>query len=81
MAQLYIGDPAAGEPPRQLRGFQRVTLRPGQRQEVHFSLPASALAYWDTASRLDHRPGDLPGLRRGLIGPRRPAAEREFALA
>ncbi|HEU5419404.1 MAG TPA: glycoside hydrolase family 3 C-terminal domain-containing protein [Streptosporangiaceae bacterium] len=52
VAQLYIGDPAAaGEPPRQLRGFQRVTLQPGQHQVVHFTLPASALAYWDTASQ------------------------------
>jgi beta-glucosidase len=50
VAQLYISDPAAAqEPPRQLRGFQRVSLRPGQSQVVHFSLPASALAYWDGA--------------------------------
>jgi beta-glucosidase len=52
VAQLYIGDPvAAQEPPRQLQGFQRVALRPGQTKAVHFSLPASALAYWDTATQ------------------------------
>jgi beta-glucosidase len=29
VAQLYLGDPAAaGEPPRQLKGFQKVTLGP-----------------------------------------------------
>ena len=52
VAQLYIGDPAAAqEPPRLLRGFQRVTLQPGQSTVVHFSLPASALAYWDTGTQ------------------------------
>ena len=30
VAQLYLGDPAvAGEPPRQLKGIQKVRLRPG----------------------------------------------------
>jgi len=29
VAQLYLGDSAAaGEPPRQLKGFQKVTLKP-----------------------------------------------------
>jgi beta-glucosidase len=52
VAQLYVGDPAsAQEPPRQLRGFQRVTLRPGQHEVVHFSLPASSLAYWSDATQ------------------------------
>jgi beta-glucosidase len=51
VAQLYIGDPpSAQEPPRQLRGFQRVTLGPGQSRMVRFGLPAGALAYWDTAT-------------------------------
>jgi len=51
VAQLYIGDPASiGEPPRQLRAFQRVTLRPGQHATVHFTLPPSAIAYWDTTT-------------------------------
>jgi beta-glucosidase len=48
VVQLYVGDPAAtGEPPRQLRAFQRVWLQPGQHASVHFTLPASAVAYWD----------------------------------
>ena len=51
VAQLYIGDPAAiGEPPRQLKAFLQVTLRPGQRATVHFTLPRSSLAYWDTTT-------------------------------
>jgi beta-glucosidase len=52
VAQLYLGDPAAaGEPPRQLKGFQRVTLRPGQSTTVRFSLSGHDLSYWnDTAN-------------------------------
>jgi len=49
VAQLYLGDPAsAGEPPRQLKGFQKATLAPGQSQTVTFHVDASDLAYWDT---------------------------------
>jgi len=51
VAQLYIGDPAAiGEPPRQLKAFQRVSLAPGQHTLVRFALPASSLAYWNTSA-------------------------------
>jgi beta-glucosidase len=48
VAQLYLGDPAAaGEPPRQLKGFQKVTLRPGQSTTVRFTLTGQDLSYWD----------------------------------
>ena len=48
VAQLYLGDPAsAGEPPRQLKGFQKVTLRPGQSATVRFTLNGHDLSYWD----------------------------------
>jgi beta-glucosidase len=51
VAQLYLGDPAsAGEPPRQLRGFGNVTLRPGQSTTVHFTLNGHGLSYWDDAA-------------------------------
>jgi beta-glucosidase len=52
VAQLYLGDPAAaGEPPRQLKGFQKVTLQPGQSTTVHFTLSGHDLSYWnDTAN-------------------------------
>jgi len=50
-AQLYLGDPAsAGQPPRQLQGFQKVTLRPGQSTTVRFTLSGHALSYWDDAA-------------------------------
>ena len=51
VAQLYVGDPAsAGEPPHQLKGFQRVTLNPGASATVTFTVTAHDLAHWDTAS-------------------------------
>ena len=51
VAQLYLGDPAAaGEPPRQLKGFQKVTLQPGQSTTVHFTLTGHDLSYWDDAA-------------------------------
>ena len=51
VVQLYLGDPAAaGEPPRQLKGFQRVSLRPGQSTTVHFSLSGHDLSYWSDAA-------------------------------
>jgi beta-glucosidase len=51
VVQLYVGDPAStGEPARQLKGFQKVDLRPGQTRRVTFDLPASALATWDAAT-------------------------------
>jgi beta-glucosidase len=51
VVQLYLGDPAAaGEPPRQLKGFQKVTLRPGQSATVRFTLTGHDLSYWDDAA-------------------------------
>jgi beta-glucosidase len=51
VVQLYLGDPkAAGEPPRQLKGFQKVSLRPGQSTTVHFHLNGHDLSYWNDAA-------------------------------
>jgi beta-glucosidase len=48
VAQLYVGDPAStGEPAEQLKGFQRVTLQPGQTTRVSFTLDQSAFAWWN----------------------------------
>jgi beta-glucosidase len=51
VAQLYIGDPAvAGEPPRQLEGFQRVTLQPHQSRNITFTVTGHELSYFSTAA-------------------------------
>lgn len=51
VVQCYIGDPSTtGEPPRQLRGFQRVVLAPHQSAPVHFTITPGDLATWDTSA-------------------------------
>ena len=51
VAQLYVTEPAsAGEPPRQLKGFQRVGLAPGQSQRVRFTLKPSDLQWFDPSA-------------------------------
>ena len=51
VVQLYLSDPAAaGEPPRQLKGFTKVALRPGQSARVRFTLDAHDLSYWSDAA-------------------------------
>jgi beta-glucosidase len=48
VAQLYVGDPAStGEPVEQLKGYQRVTLQPGQTTRVTFTVPRSDFAWWN----------------------------------
>ncbi|MDJ0343046.1 glycoside hydrolase family 3 C-terminal domain-containing protein [Streptomyces sp. H10-C2] len=59
IVQLYAGAPAStGEPVRQLKGFQRVDLRPGERRQVRFTVTAHDLAHWsDTAGGWTTTPG------------------------
>jgi beta-glucosidase len=49
VAQVYLSDPAqAGEPAIQLKGFQKVTLRPGETRHLTFHLDQRAFQIWDT---------------------------------
>jgi beta-glucosidase len=51
VAQLYLGDPpVSGEPPRQLKGFQKVTLNPGQSTTISLNLDSHGLSYWNTSA-------------------------------
>ncbi len=57
VVQLYLGDPTStGEPPRQLRAFERVMLNPGQEKRVRLTLDARALSYWDERTRTEVAP-------------------------
>ena len=49
VAQLYVREvkPVVKRPTKELRGFQRVTLAPGEKRTLTFTLPAAKLAYWD----------------------------------
>ncbi|SDO70941.1 beta-glucosidase [Nakamurella panacisegetis] len=60
VAQLYLSYPtAAGEPPKTLKGFQRVTLAAGDSTPVTFTLTQSDLQIWDsTAHNWTITPGD-----------------------
>jgi beta-glucosidase len=49
VAQAYVGMPAStGEPPRQLKGFQKVWLEPDQSSTVSIPLPATSFIHWST---------------------------------
>ena len=51
VAQLYLSDPgASGEPPRQLAGFQRVSLAPGQSARVSFVVTPQQESWWSDSA-------------------------------
>jgi beta-glucosidase len=61
VVQLYLHDPVAGlsQPVRKLRGFQRVTLEPGQKRRVTFTLDRSDFGFHDNRGRLVVEPGTI----------------------
>lgn len=52
VVQLYVRHVGSKveRPTRDLRGFKRITLKPGERRTVSFPLAASSLAYWNVAT-------------------------------
>ena len=50
VVQIYVCPPKGGveRPVRELKGFARVTLQPGETQRVSVELDRAAFAYWDT---------------------------------
>ena len=72
--QLYLGFPAAAsEPPKLLKGFQRISLSTGQTQHVTYNLTWEDLANWDATAR-----GWIvtPGVFQVLVG----ASSRDIRL-
>lgn len=53
VAQLYIEFPCTlmSSPPRQLRGYDKIKLSPGESGRVHFQLLRRDLSVWDTPSQ------------------------------
>ena len=49
VAQLYVRDVASSviRPPKELKGFEKVALRPGEAQTVTFELGMRTFAFWD----------------------------------
>jgi len=48
VVQLYVSDDVSSltRPDRELRGFQRITLQPGETHKVTFSIGPEQLAFW-----------------------------------
>jgi beta-glucosidase len=61
VVQLYIHDPVASisQPVRRLRGFERVTLGPGQTRTVGFTLDRSDFGFYDSRGRFVVEPGQI----------------------
>jgi len=61
VVQLYLNDPVASisQPVRKLRGFERVTLRPGERRTVTFTLDRSDFGFYDNHGRYVVEPGQI----------------------
>jgi beta-glucosidase len=60
VAQLYVSDPSAkvSRPERELKGFEKVRLTPGETKHVTLNLDARAFSYWDaTAHKWTIDPG------------------------
>ena len=61
VVQVYLNDPVASisQPVRRLRGFERVTLAPGERRTVTFTLDRSDYGFYDNRGRFVVEPGRI----------------------
>jgi beta-glucosidase len=61
VVQLYIRDVVASmtRPVKELKGFQRVTLQPGEKRRVEFKLTRDQLAFWNREMRFVVEPGEF----------------------
>lgn len=61
VVQLYIRDVAASvtRPVKELKGFQRVTLQPGEKKLVEFKLGPNELGFYDRDMRFVVEPGEV----------------------
>jgi beta-glucosidase len=52
VAQLYVSDPSAKaqRPERELKGFEKVRLAPGETKHVTLTLDARSFSYWDESA-------------------------------
>jgi beta-glucosidase len=61
VVQLYLHDPVASisQPVRRLRGFERVTLDPGQTRTVTFTLDKSDFGFYNNRGKFVVEPGQI----------------------
>jgi beta-glucosidase len=59
--QLYITEPVASvtRSVEDLRGFQKISLAPGESKEVVFKITPDALKFYNSELRYDWEPGDF----------------------
>jgi beta-glucosidase len=59
VVQLYIRDVAASRarPVKELKGFERITLRPGEKRKLTFTLSSSQLGFYNREMRYMVEPG------------------------
>jgi beta-glucosidase len=67
VVQMYVHQAKSNvvQPIKSLRGFQRVTLNPGETRHITIALPASQLSYYDVVT---HRFIVAPGMFNVMIG-------------
>ncbi len=61
VVQLYLHDPVASlsQPVRRLRGFERVTLKPGASKHVTFTVDKSDFGFYDNDGKFVVEPGTI----------------------
>ena len=61
VVQLYVRDVASSitRPVKELKGFQRVSLQPGDSTTVEFKLGKPAFAYWNEDMKYEVEPGEF----------------------
>lgn len=61
VVQLYVRDPVATmtRPVKELKGFQRLTLQPGEKRRVEFVLDSQHLGFWNREMRFVVEPGEF----------------------
>ncbi|MBE0696571.1 MAG: glycoside hydrolase family 3 C-terminal domain-containing protein, partial [Anaerolineaceae bacterium] len=75
VVQLYIADLVASRvrPVRELKGFQKIAIAPGETRRVTFDLPAATLGFFDQEMQYVVEPGQFkvwvgPNSHEGLAG-------------
>jgi beta-glucosidase len=61
VVQLYIHDVAASvtRPVKELKGFRRITLQPGEKRRLDFVLSTEELGFWNRQMRFTVEPGEV----------------------
>ena len=61
VVQLYIHDPAAtiSRPVKELKGFERITLKAGESRDVSFTITADMLSFYNSELQLVAEPGEF----------------------